>query len=176
MKQQTLLCLKGHPGTGKSTLANSLSRHLRWPLIDKDDVKDHTWDLANGNELSYAVMWQIVETQLRNGLSVVVDSPLARPQLYEAAKSIALRHKVRLLVVQTTVDPAIWQQRLDSRRSSPSKHKPNNWADMEKQLAIYNGVFDYPIAPEDLLVVNTGQPIATLLAQIEQRLNGTRNS
>ena len=154
MKQQTLLCLKGHPGTGKSTLANSLSRHLRWPLIDKDDVKDHTWDLANGNELSYAVMWQI----------------------YEAAKSIALRHKVRLLVVQTTVDPAIWQQRLDSRRSSPSKHKPNNWADMEKQLAIYNGVFDYPIAPEDLLVVNTGQPIATLLAQIEQRLNSIRNS
>ena len=106
----------------------------------------------------------------------MVDSPLARPQLYEAAKSIALRHKVRLLVVQTTVDPAIWQQRLDSRRSSPSKHKPNNWADMEKQLAIYNGVFDYPIAPEDLLVVNTGQPIATLLAQIEQRLNGMCNS
>ena len=86
---QFLLCLKGHPGTGKSTLAQSLCRHLRWPLIDKDDIKDHTWDLAEGNALSYAILWQIVETQLRNGLSVIVDSPFARPHLYETAQQLA---------------------------------------------------------------------------------------
>lgn len=175
MNQQTLLCLKGHPGTGKSTLAQSLSRKLHWTLIDKDDVKDHTWDLANGNELSYAIMWQIVETQLRNGLSVVVDSPLARPHLYEMAKKIAARHRVRLLIVQTAIDVVTWQQRLDKRRANPSKHKPNNWADMEKQLAIYNGVFDYPIAPEHLLIVDSNQPITILLDEIEQRLQEARN-
>ena len=31
---------QGHPGTGKSTLAASLARALRWALIDKDDIRD----------------------------------------------------------------------------------------------------------------------------------------
>ena len=38
-----LVLMKGHPGSGKSTLAQALARKLKWPLIDKDDIRDCTW-------------------------------------------------------------------------------------------------------------------------------------
>ena len=49
-----LLVMKGHPATGKSELAYRLARRLRCPLIDKDDVKDYTLALPDGNVLAEA--------------------------------------------------------------------------------------------------------------------------
>ncbi len=167
---QLLLCFKGHPGTGKSTLARSLARHLNWPLIDKDDIKDHTWTLTEGNKLSYEIMWQMTETQLSNGLSVLVDSPFARPHLYETARAIARRHRVRLLVVQTTLPIELWQQRLNKRSANPSSHKPSSWADMQEQLAVYKGIFNYPIAPEHLVVVDTSLSIPEQIETVMRRI------
>ena len=39
-REQVLVLMKGHPGTGKSTLAQCLCRLLEWPLIDKDATRD----------------------------------------------------------------------------------------------------------------------------------------
>mgnify|MGYP005841212629 CR=1 FL=1 len=63
----TLIATKGHPATGKSAVARGVAQRLRIPLIDKDDVKDHVLGLPQANELAYAVMWQIAETQLALG-------------------------------------------------------------------------------------------------------------
>ena len=62
-----LVAFKGHPATGKSVLAEALARRLHWPLVDKDDVKDHLLHLPGCNELAYAIMWQIAGTQLALG-------------------------------------------------------------------------------------------------------------
>ena len=39
-----------------------------------------------------------------------------------------------------------------------------------KQLAIYNGVYNYPIAAEHLFVANTAQPMSVLLDKILRRI------
>lgn len=99
--EPVLLLLKGQPGSGKSTLAAALARALQWPLVDKDDARSAFQPLVaphpavDWNELSYAVLWRVVETQLRCGLSVVVDCPLARRTLFDRAAVLAQQVVVR---------------------------------------------------------------------------------
>ncbi len=96
-----MILMKGHPATGKSTLARALGRRLRWPVIDKDDAKDHTDGLPGDNQLAYDILWQVVETQLQIGLDVIVESPLAHLWLYELGQSLAKRYDRRLFIVET---------------------------------------------------------------------------
>jgi predicted kinase len=165
---QFLIAMKGHPATGKSVLARALAQHFGWPLIDKDDVKDHTLTLPGGNQLAYQIMWQIVATQLALGLSVIVDSPLSYPEGYATAQRLAQQHKVRLLVVETLLDADEWRQRLETRSPAESAHKIRGWAAMQQQLAAYNGCWQYAVAPEHHLPVDTQQPVAALVALVQK--------
>jgi predicted kinase len=155
---QTLLLLKGHPATGKSTLAKALARRLAWPLIDKDAIKDHTYALPQGNTLAYEIMWHVVRLQLEVGLSAVVDSPLSYPIAYATGKSLAAEFGARLLVVETSLHEAQWQDRLEKRLLQPETHRVAGWANMQKLLEEYNSSWRYAIAPEHHLIVDTSQP------------------
>ncbi len=65
---ETLLLVTGAPGSGKTTLAVPLARHLGLPLITKDTIKealfdslgtgDHTWSTRLG-AASFAVMFAL---------------------------------------------------------------------------------------------------------------------
>ena len=158
-----LIAMKGHPATGKSSLAWGLARRLRCPLIDKDDVKDYTLDLPDGNTLAYAIMWQVAGTQLTLGLDVVVDSPLSYPVGYEQVQELAAAHGARLWVVETRLDEAEWRRRLDSRPPEASTHKIRGWAAMQEMLRQYDGCWQYLIAPEHHIVVDTARPVEALL-------------
>ncbi len=171
-----LIAMKGHPATGKSTLARSLARQLGWPLIDKDDVKDHTLALADGNLLAYTILWQIVETQLALGLSVIADSPLSYPVGYATAQAIVARQHARLLVVETGLDEELWRQRLDARSPDESTHKIRGWGAMQAQLAAYNGCWQYAIVPDEHLLVDTNQPLQAQISAVSRRLeSGVRH-
>lgn len=167
---QQLVVMKGHPATGKSTLARALARRFGWPLIDKDDVKDHTLGLPGGNELAYRILWQVVATQLALGLNVIVDSPLAYPVGYATAQALATNVDARLLVVETRLDEAEWRRRLDARSPDESTHKIRGWAAMQRQLQQYAGCWQYTIAPEHHLVVDTTQPEDFLVGLVQQWL------
>lgn len=92
-----LLMLKGHPGTGKSTLARHLASCLKLPLIDKDDSRGVLTSSPVGavlddgvlNSLSYQIVFQSAATQLRCGNSCIIDCPLARKELWDQACAIA---------------------------------------------------------------------------------------
>jgi predicted kinase len=169
---QFLLVMKGHPGTGKSTLAQALARALRWPLLDKDDVKDHTLGLPEGNTLAYAVLWQMMATQLALGLSVIVDSPLSYPVAYATAQQIAAQHQARLLVVETALPAVEWQRRLEARPADASAHKIRGWAAMQEQLRRYDECWRYPIDPAHHLLVDTSQPVEQTVRLVIRTLYG----
>jgi predicted kinase len=162
--------MKGHPATGKSTLARSLARQLHWPLIDKDDVKDFTVGLPNGNSLAYDIAWSIVDTQLALGISCIVDTPLSYPVSYAQGCRLAAAHGARLLVIETVLDETEWQRRLETRPHHESTHKISGWTDMQALLIRYNGCWDYHIDPAHLIQVDTAQPVQRLLAQVCDRL------
>lgn len=165
-----LIAMKGHPGTGKSTLAQALAHRLGLPLLDKDDVKDHTLHLPEGNALAYAITWQIVETQLRQGLSVVADTPLSYPEDFAAVLALVARRQANWLVVETQLAEAEWRQRLDGRTPADSTHKVRGWAAMQELLARYNDCWRFPIDPAHHLVIDTALPLAGQVALVVRRV------
>ena len=133
--QRFLVLMKGFPATGKSLLAQNLSRVLQCPLIDKDDIKDFTLGIANANELAYAIMWSVTARQLRQGLSVIVDSPLTYPHQFGAGSALASKFGAGLLVVETWLPEETWRQRLEARDRCESEHKIAGWNAMQEMLA-----------------------------------------
>ncbi|NJN84735.1 MAG: ATP-binding protein [Caldilineaceae bacterium] len=164
--------MKGHPATGKSSLASGLATALGWPLLDKDDIKDHTLRLADGNQLAYTILWQLVETQLRLGLNVIADSPLSYPADYARCCALASHYQSTLLVVETRLDEPLWRARLEARSAQPSLHKVASWPAMQTLLARYDGCWNYPIGSEQHLVVDTGRSAEHCIAQAMNRIEG----
>ncbi|VVA29193.1 PREDICTED: kinase [Prunus dulcis] len=147
---QMLIAMKGHPGTGKTTLANSLASTLKLPLLDKDDVRDKLQSLQPASSSA---------SSLRLGLSVIVDSPLSRRAHFEYLAQLASSSGARLLIVECRPkDEAEWRRRLERRAEAgggPGWHKPSTWWDMQRLLDGYGGCTEYDVADVPKMVVNT---------------------
>ncbi|KAM3221574.1 hypothetical protein P3L10_020844 [Capsicum annuum] len=164
-ERPTILAMKGHPGTGKSTLAYSIAKTLKCPLIDKDHFKDCTKPLQRVtkatellNDLSYEVMWRVASAQLDLGLSVVIDSPLSRKAHLDQILEIGAHSGARVVVVECKPrDEAEWRRRLERRSEvdGSSWHKPSTWQEMEKLLEGYGGCWDYDMGEVPRIVVDT---------------------
>jgi predicted kinase len=136
-----LLAFKGLPGTGKSTLSRALARILRWPLIDKDDIKDVIYaDCPGSGPLSYDTMFRVAARQLACGLNVICDSPLWYEVAYAHASSIARQHAATLLVLETTLsDLDLWRDRINDRQNDAARmaagHHVTSWEAMQASPA-----------------------------------------
>jgi predicted kinase len=138
-----LVLLKGQPGCGKSTLGKSLASNLRVPLIIKDDARDylHHGSLTDAhpsidwNSLSYDIMFNYLETQLSVGLSAIVDSPLARRELFDRAAALAKKYNAEIALIELYAsDQQEWSRRLSERGKSDVNteraHKPGSIEDV----------------------------------------------
>ena len=168
--------MKGHPGSGKSTVARWLGRALAWPVIDKDDVLDWFWylDEANpkGGRYAYDAMWQLAETQLSMGLSVICDSPLSEVVGYQDGLALAARYHTGLLVVECICcDETEWRCRLEARvnENKPS-HQIVTWEQMLALLARYGDRVNYPIDPAHHVKIDTSQPLEDSVQEILVKL------
>lgn len=166
-----IIAMKGHPGSGKTTLAHSIAKALKCPLVDKDHFRDCTKSLQEAlmlaspataskllNDLSYEVIWRVASTQLSLGLSVVIDSPLSRRAHLDRLIELAAETNARLVVVECKPqDEAEWCRRLELRGGADesSWHKPNTWQEMEKLLDGYAGCWDYDVGEVPKLVLDT---------------------
>lgn len=155
-----LIALMGAPGSGKSTLGRALSRRLGWPLVDKDDVRDLLDDsVPQAGGLAYAIMFSVARRQLRQGLSVICDSPFAYRRCYERAKEITEEAGTALAIIECRCpDEAIWRQRIEARQALDlPRHHTTDWAAVQSfhdRAAADDG---YPITHPHL-VVNTLVP------------------
>uniref|UniRef100_A0A803N9W6 P-loop containing nucleoside triphosphate hydrolase protein n=2 Tax=Chenopodium quinoa TaxID=63459 RepID=A0A803N9W6_CHEQI len=155
--------MKGHPGTGKSTIAAAIAAVLQCTLIDKDDIRDATLFLSSTatssalNDLSYDAMWRVASTQIRLGLSVVVDSPLSRRHHLDAVRRISGETHRVLIVECRPSDEGEWRRWVERRGEEDGGvgHKPATWQDMERLLEGYDGCTEYDVGEVPRLVVDT---------------------
>ncbi|PSS35980.1 Cytidylate kinase [Actinidia chinensis var. chinensis] len=159
-----VIAMKGHPCTGKTTLAEKLAKSLKYPIIAQDDV----WDsivkkelenpmlLTSINDLSFAVICQIASMELIFGSKLIIDSSLQCQAHVDRLIQMSKDTNARLVIVECKPrDRYEWQQRFKQRCESQGtcRFKPSTWEDLEREMEI-NGECSN-VEGVSKLVVNT---------------------
>src|SRR5450432_3208437 len=135
----TLIVLSGLPGSGKTVLAESLSRALSVPVFSTDPIEAAMWraGLAKNEtgDAAYEVARALADEHLRLRIPVIVDAinPVEAPRA--AWRNLAAKHRVSLKIIECVCsDETMLLQRraeyeawtdprlvLDTARTSPAQ-------------------------------------------------------
>jgi predicted kinase len=161
----TLIVLSGLPGSGKSVLAESISRSLSIPVFSIDPIEAAMWRAgltkADTGVAAYEVARALADEHLRLRLSVVVDAvnPAEAPRA--AWRNLAAKHRVSLKIIECVCsDETMHRQRIESRVRSIAPTHELTWARLLQRRAEYEAWTD------PRLVLDTARTSpAQLLAQ-----------
>jgi len=189
-----LILITGLPGTGKSTLARSLARHLGVPLICKDTIKEPLLDLLGApdraesrrlSDASFAVMFALARDCLLAGADVILEGNF-RPGEHEAPLFASIRetntsdrndsntsdpdapHAVRITQILCRTPEPVRIARLKARASDPSRHPGHRDAD----LAANPSSSEFLALPSERFVFasdDDSTQLQALLDSLEQR-------
>ena len=115
----TLIVLSGLPGSGKSALAEGLSRALSIPIFSIDPIEAAMWraGLAKTETgvAAYEVARALADEHLRLRIAVIVDAvnPVEAPRA--AWRNLASKHRVSLKIIECVCsDEAIHRGRIEA--------------------------------------------------------------
>ena len=133
--QNKLVIFSGLPGTGKSTLSERLARELRFPLLCIDDVID---ELPENVGFSFwdsriAILLDLIETQLKIGISVIIDSVFMNTDRHHAQK-LARKYDFLFIPIHVFVsDENVWRERVTSRFAELNNPDVATWERIQHQ-------------------------------------------
>ncbi|THG04945.1 hypothetical protein TEA_012167 [Camellia sinensis var. sinensis] len=174
-KLKLIIAMKGHPCTGKTTMAQKLAKALNCPLLADDDVRrciaqkdlppppptttTTTTETERLNNLSFGILCEIASIQLRMGHQLIIDLSLHHEAHLEKLLQLSASTKARLVIVECIPrDRYEWKQWLEHRSESeemPFCYKPSTWDDLNSiLLELYNNS-DYDMKHVPKLVIDT---------------------
>jgi predicted kinase len=142
MTAQTLIVLSGLPGSGKSMLAEGVSRALSMPLFSIDPIEAAMWRGGLKKDqtgiAAYEVAIALADEQLRLGHSVIVDAvnPIEAPRA--AWRSLAAKYRAGLKIIECIcADETIHRARIEARRRNIPGMPEITWARVLERRAEY---------------------------------------
>ncbi len=151
-----LVIICGLPGTGKTTLAREVAKHIPAVHISSDAIRmmllrKRTYS-EKEKEGVYKAMFKKAEELITGGRSVVLDATFYKKMLREKARAIADKTKSKFFLVECTTPESVLRERMFARKRGESESE----ADFEVYKKIKE-IFE-PIEDEHL-IVDTSQPI-----------------
>jgi predicted kinase len=137
----TLILFAGMPGSGKTTLARMVARHLCLPVLSKDRVqrvlRDHHLAAENTGDGYYLIL-DMADEQLELGVSVILDATFPLDHFRMVASEIAVRHKAKFCPLYVTCsDDNIWRERMTDRAQYIPGWRPVGWDDVLRMRDYY---------------------------------------
>jgi predicted kinase len=143
----TLIVLSGLPGSGKTALAEGLSRALSIPVFSVDPIEAAMWrariDKTSTGGAAYEVAHALADEHLRLRIPVIVDAvnPVEAPRT--AWRNLAAKHRVTLKIIECVCsDETILRQRIESRVRSVAATHEMTWAMLLQRRAEYEAWTD----------------------------------
>ena len=127
MEAPLLVVVSGMPASGKSTIAEALSRRLLLPLIAKDDIKERLYDALGPGDAAwsarlgaaaYALIFAVARSILATGTGAIVEANFFRGQ----ERDFALLPEHRTVQVHCDVPFAVLVDRYRGRVRHPGHH------------------------------------------------------
>jgi len=151
-----LIIFSGLPGTGKSTLSTRLARELHYPLLCIDDLIGDVPENAGFSfwDSRVAVLMDVIETQLKVGLDVIVDSVFMNTDRHHA-QELARKYQARFLPIHTYMsDEKLWEERVTARYAELNIPDAATWETIQHQRQHFRE-WD----PETALFIDSVQPV-----------------
>jgi predicted kinase len=146
-ESQKLIILSGLPGSGKSTIADGLSRALSIPVFSVDPIEAAMWrgGLAKAQTgiAAYDVAITLADQNLRLGHSVIVDAvnPVEAPRA--AWRNLAAKHRTDLKIIECVcVDQTVHRRRVEARVRNIAGMPEITWARVLARQAEYEAWTD----------------------------------
>ena len=138
-----LVIISGIPGSGKTTLARSLSQELDLPLVSKDTIKEALFDALGTGDLAWSqslgrASHRVMYALARDMRSAVLESHFWRGMAEDELR--ALKRPMVQVHCRCPVDEALrrYRQRTDSTERHPghlpehqSKEVTDSWSTVE---------------------------------------------
>lgn len=116
-------------------LADRLARELRWPLLRIDDV---IGEIPENPDVAFwdsrvAILLGLTETQLKLGLSVIMDSVFMNTDRHHA-QQLARKHHAFFRPIHVFVsDENVWKERVTIRYKESKDNNIATWEQIQHQ-------------------------------------------
>ncbi len=129
--QPTLILVSGAPASGKTHLAQRLSRDLHVPSIHRDGLKETLFDsLGVGDRewsnkvgaASWALLYDLIGGQLAAGRSIIAEANFY-PRDRNSLLTLQTRYGARTVEVNCTAAPDTLRRRYLKRGASDDRHR-----------------------------------------------------
>ncbi len=125
MNNPKLIIIGGFAGAGKTTVATKISGKYNYPVFSSDVLNDALRkpldkDFHTVSPIAYEVMWYLIRRQLATGVTVIMDTHMSAPRVWESFDALKKdMPSVKIL-------PIILQASLDTHRKRIKERGHNN--------------------------------------------------